>query len=107
MPKTLTQLADLYRQMADERMERVLETILGAESGVLYFCAAGKDRTGVVSALLLKRLGFDDKLILEDYMASKENLMDLVPACLRMHPDAEAEVFIPQWELMEQFLKEF
>ena len=31
----------------------------------MYFCTAGKDRTGVVSALLLKRLGVSQDVIVE------------------------------------------
>jgi protein-tyrosine phosphatase len=32
-----------------------------------YYCAAGKDRTGMVSALLLRVLGVSDEQIIEDY----------------------------------------
>jgi protein-tyrosine phosphatase len=35
-----------------------------------FFCAAGKDRTGMVSALLLRALGVRDELIVEDYAMS-------------------------------------
>ncbi len=37
---------------------------------ILVHCNAGKDRTGVVIALLQKLLGVPDKCIIEDYMAS-------------------------------------
>ena len=33
-------------------------------SRVMYFCSAGKDRTGVVSAVLLKRLGYSNPKVL-------------------------------------------
>lgn len=35
-----------------------------------FFCAAGKDRTGMVSAVLLRALGVSDKQIIEDYALS-------------------------------------
>jgi protein-tyrosine phosphatase len=35
-----------------------------------FFCAAGKDRTGMVSAVLLRALGVSDEQIIEDYALS-------------------------------------
>jgi protein-tyrosine phosphatase len=40
----------------------------------VYHCAAGKDRTGVVSAILLGLLGVPDEVIVADYAATQENL---------------------------------
>lgn len=37
---------------------------------VLYHCQAGRDRTGVMSAMLLKLLGVDRQTIISDYMLS-------------------------------------
>ena len=48
---------------------------MDANSNVLFFCGAGKDRTGVVSAFIMKRLGCSDQAIIEDYMETKDNLM--------------------------------
>jgi protein-tyrosine phosphatase len=39
---------------------------------VLYHCAAGKDRTGVMSALLLSRLGIDRDTIVADFRLSEQ-----------------------------------
>lgn len=55
-PKSLEHLHTVYRQMVDEKMEEIINTIMNADSNVMYFCTAGKDRTGVVSAIILKRL---------------------------------------------------
>ena len=60
--------------MLDTQMDKIIDTILSAKHNVLFFCGAGKDRTGVVSAVLLKKLGYDDKTIIDDYMKTKENL---------------------------------
>ena len=40
-------------------------------------CTAGKDRTGVVSAILRHKIGMDSEYIIEDYMKSKDNLKDM------------------------------
>ena len=61
-PKSLEHLHIVYQQMVDDKMKNIIDTIMNAESKVMYFCTAGKDRTGVVSALILKRLGFSDDI---------------------------------------------
>ena len=105
-PKSLEHLHTIYQQMVDEQMEKIINTIMDAESGVLYFCTAGKDRTGVVSAIILKRLGFSDEVIIDDYMQSKDNLMDMLTAYVRVHPEIDIEIIIPHRENMEQLLKQ-
>ena len=57
LPESPAWVAQSYINMADDRMERILKIITEAESNVLFFCTAGKDRTGVVAALLQRRAG--------------------------------------------------
>jgi protein-tyrosine phosphatase len=45
---------------------------------LLFFCIAGKDRTGMVAAVLLSALGVDDEQVLEDYELSGEHVVALV-----------------------------
>ena len=87
-------------------MKNIIDTIMNAESKVMYFCTAGKDRTGVVSALILKRLGFSDEVIIDDYMKSKDNLMDMLTAYVNIHPEVDIEIIIPHRDNMEQLLKQ-
>ena len=103
-PKSREHLHALYRQMVDEQMETIVHTILGSESGVMYFCTAGKDRTGVVSAVILKRLGFSDDVIVDDYMKSKDNLMDMITNYVSVHPEVDINLITPFPENMEQLL---
>ncbi len=104
VPTSLEHLYAVYRQMVDGQMERILETLLNAKTNVMYFCTAGKDRTGVVSALLLRRLGFGDQVIMDDYMESKDNLMELLIAYASAHPEADLDVLVPHRENMRQLL---
>lgn len=39
---------------------------------LLFHCAAGKDRTGVLAAVILKSLGVSDEIICADYMLTNE-----------------------------------
>ena len=94
-PKSPEDVTAVYLGMLDEQMDRIIQTILDAESNVLYFCGAGKDRTGVVSAILLKRLGFDRQGIVDDYMQSKENLLDFLTDYVRAHPQVDIRTILP------------
>jgi len=47
------------------------------EGGVLYHCQAGKDRTGIISALLLGLAGVPEEIIIADYAASQGLLRPL------------------------------
>ncbi|OJV22662.1 MAG: protein tyrosine phosphatase [Dyadobacter sp. 50-39] len=48
----------------------ILKQITTSEEPVLYHCSAGKDRTGIISALILSILNVDRQLIVDDFMAS-------------------------------------
>lgn len=92
--------------MVDDKMKNIIDTIMNAESNVMYFCTAGKDRTSVVSALILKRLGFSDEIIVDDYMKSKDNLMDVLTAYVNIHPEVDIEIITSHRDNMEQLLKQ-
>ena len=103
-PKSREHLHQVYAQMLDTQMDKILDTILNADTGVMYFCAAGKDRTGVVSALLLRRLGISDDIIINDYMKSKDNLLDMLTAYVKDHPEVDIDIIIPQEENITKIL---
>lgn len=103
-PKSREHLYEVYRGMVDAQMDAILETILNAASNVMYFCTAGKDRTGVVSALLLKRLGISEDVIVEDYMKSKDNLLDMLTSYVKNHPEVDIDIIIPQEDNIRQVL---
>ena len=76
-------LADISNQLyldildaAAPVFRKIIELIVSDEgSPVLIHCQAGKDRTGIISALLLLALGADRKYILEDFMKSNDELL--------------------------------
>ncbi|MBQ9308311.1 MAG: tyrosine-protein phosphatase [Clostridia bacterium] len=95
VPQSVEDVVDGYLRMVDDSMERIVETILGAKTGVMYFCAVGKDRTGMVSAMLMRRLGRPDEEIVRDYMASGENLQTVLEDYAKAHPEVTLEVMLP------------
>lgn len=103
-PKSQEQLHKVYRNMLDSQMERIVSRIMNARTNSLYFCTAGKDRTGVVSAVILKRLGAGDDVIIEDYMKSGENLKSMLTEYAAGHPEADINIITPKRENMERLL---
>jgi protein-tyrosine phosphatase len=74
---TVEKLADRYILLAEfarAQVARVLTALADAPGPAVYHCAAGKDRTGVVSAILLGVLGVPEEMIVADYVATRENL---------------------------------
>ncbi len=66
--------------------------IAAAEPGILLHCAAGRDRTGLVVALLLAALGVPDDQIVADYVASDEALAEEYVRFKRANPDRAAAI---------------
>jgi len=74
-------LADRYfllAEIAQVPIARLITVLAEAGGPVVYHCAAGKDRTGVVSAVLLGLLGVRDEVIVADYAATQENLEAII-----------------------------
>jgi protein-tyrosine phosphatase len=80
------------------------------EGGVLIHCAAGKDRTGLVSALLLALVGVPDQTVAADYALTAECLRPREQEWLENGPgeraDREALLarFAPTVEVMLEVL---
>jgi protein tyrosine/serine phosphatase len=60
-----------------ERFGRALAAIADSDGTVVVHCMGGKDRTGLVSALLLRLAGVGLEAIGEDYSLSADNLAPL------------------------------
>jgi protein-tyrosine phosphatase len=68
----------LLAEFAKEAIGRVINALGQCEGPAVYHCAAGKDRTGVISAVLLGVLDVEEDLIVADYVATQENLDAIV-----------------------------
>ena len=91
-------LLDLYKQALAQRQSAirdVLTIIADAPDGiVLFHCTAGKDRTGIVTALLLAIAGVEAGVIVEDYAMTGAMIApmveELVAGALARGLDVEA-----------------
>ena len=70
--------SNIYRVLLDQRQDVISETLVTlAESKghtAIYHCAAGTDRTGIISALLLGLAGVPADTIAKDYALSAHGL---------------------------------
>jgi protein-tyrosine phosphatase len=81
-------------------LAKVLRVIATATPGPLLFhCVAGKDRTGLIAALLLAVADVKPDAIAYDYAASTENLRE---AYLRRYADAKPEAIIDAVQCPEE-----
>jgi protein-tyrosine phosphatase len=72
-----------------ERFGEAFAAIADAEGTVVVHCLAGKDRTGLVSAILLRLAGVDHATIGADYALTAGNLRERWEAWLQEAPDEE------------------
>ena len=64
----------LLAEVAKAPIARVLAALAESDAPAVYHCAAGKDRTGVLSAVILGLLGVPDDVIVADYALTAESL---------------------------------
>lgn len=72
------------------------EVLLLPDSKILFHCSAGKDRTGIASALLLKALDFDEQTIMSDFLRSNEAVKSVDVNKLKMYgiPEKMASILM-------------
>jgi protein tyrosine/serine phosphatase len=74
-------LADIYRSSLARNTKSIVEGVCAVadapDGTVLVHCFAGKDRTGMVVALVLSVAGVSDELIAQDYAYTEECLSEL------------------------------
>jgi hypothetical protein len=73
-------LREIYASMVQTRAGRIAGTVAlaaRADGPVFVHCAVGKDRTGVVVAVLLLAAGVEPRAVIDDYLATEANLVPL------------------------------
>lgn len=71
-----------------------------AHCAVIYHCTAGKDRTGVATALILEALNVDESIIQQDYLLSNQFLAKKYESYIRQNP-LLADLFLVHSEYLE------
>ena len=79
-------IKDFYRRLPYEQSPSYAELLRRLAQGqvpLVFHCSAGKDRTGILGAILLDLLGVDRATVLEDYTLSEMHYERLVDMFLR------------------------
>ncbi|MCX5064576.1 tyrosine-protein phosphatase [Micromonospora lupini] len=83
-------LADRYAEVAEDgvaELREALEVIAAADAPLVFHCASGKDRTGLLAALLLTLLGVDEEQIAADFALTELATARLVADWQALNPD--------------------
>ncbi len=85
-------LGSLYVEMLDvgaNALRDSVQTVANAENiPAVFHCAAGKDRTGVLAAMIMTLVGVDRELIIADYAISGRNMDSLVERLKKDSPES-------------------
>ena len=108
IPKTKEDVSKSYMDIAcSKNIKNILEKIAIAENGVLFHCSAGKDRTGVITAIIYMLCDVLENEIINDYMISKENLKIKFEEIKNKIPNIDLNIIIPQKSYIIDFMKMF
>lgn len=67
-------------------MKDIFEALVRAQGTCLVHCYVGKDRTGIVSALLLELMGVSEEDVIEDYLISHDRLQNTLAEMASIRP---------------------
>ena len=85
-----------YKQLLSDGQQSIARAIglLASESSLpaVFHCSAGKDRTGVLAAIVLGCLGVPDEVIIDDYALSAIGTARLMQSLREEYADAVEEV---------------
>jgi protein-tyrosine phosphatase len=85
-----------YRDMlakGADRFAQAIATLAVPGSGpAVFHCAAGKDRTGILAALILGGLGVDHEVIAEDFGLTRDGMTRMRNWLAEHAPDAAADM---------------
>ena len=82
---TLHELYYSYFDRCQPQVKAIISTIAASEPGILFHCYAGKDRTGLIAAILLSTAGVPEEVIAEDYEQTSHHIHHLI---VQWHEDA-------------------
>ena len=109
LPASVEAVPNSYFEMVDEQKTilNIMRVLAEAKGGVLYHCTAGKDRTGVISALLLLLVGVRKTDILADYQISQAYLGSMLQQYCKSNKNVDVNIITPKAEYMGKFLDMF
>ena len=77
-PHVVAECYTRYLEHGGSRLAAALSRFAWSRSAMFVHCAVGKDRTGVVCALLLKLAGASDDTVVADHLVTAERLVPVI-----------------------------
>lgn len=111
MPTSMIELYVNLLNNSAEKIVAVFDTILKkSNSGIVFNCSAGKDRTGVIAALISDLLGVSKRDIYESYVITEKLMEPITNETLRHYEESTGFVmpkylFESKQESIEQFIE--
>lgn len=97
----LSARAAWHIRVLEQRKPQVAEVmrlfVNAPEGGIVFHCFVGKDRTGIIAALLLDLVNVPQEVIVEDYHISERNLETLHQQWLATFADEAQRSFMAQY----------
>lgn len=108
VPKSREMVPVSYLNIAQAKaMPDIFRCMANVKNGLMFNCTAGKDRTGVVSAILLLHAGVRDEDIVENYLLTKEYGKERLELVHKNFPEIDMSIVTPCEMFMEEFLRLF
>jgi protein tyrosine/serine phosphatase len=101
-----------YLENRPEEVAGALRSIATAPGTAIVHCAAGKDRTGVITALALANAGVEPEVIVADYVATNERIEQIIDRLGRSKMygggvnGTAVRAHMPRAETMQAFLEQ-
>jgi protein-tyrosine phosphatase len=106
-PLSLTEVYRYILETSQAPMHLVMSEILASEGAVLFHCTAGKDRTGLVAALLLDLADVDREDIVRDYALTERYIAPLMHELRESRPAAmPLELYVKLLDAKPEFMRD-
>ncbi|MDY4517468.1 MAG: tyrosine-protein phosphatase [Candidatus Spyradocola sp.] len=109
IPATRDEVPETYLEMVrgQAQMRRALAFLADAPRGAVIHCTAGKDRTGVVCALLLANAGVGVEEIAADYARTQQRMGGVLERICRENPALRYDALVAREENILRFWEMF
>ena len=107
LPDLLNSYRLLVRRDRKECWTEIFNLLLeDNQDGILFHCSAGKDRTGLVIAIILAVLGYDKKTIYDDYLLTNQSNLFHHQIARKIEDKEKRKAFKDYFNAHEEYLGE-
>lgn len=109
IPLTDQNASSLYMGMVKnyDTFRKIFTLIASTDKNIIFNCTAGKDRTGILSFLLLGLVNVSEKDILDDYEISSENIYSSIRKIIKHNPSFPKNLGYSKRIYLQDFLEMF